>query len=103
MFRRVVIGAAVACLMGVSAYAQEGAVEEGLGQEDAVENSECAQQLTSAQEAVQDKVDANALSEADAEQIYLLLDEADALCTEGNGAGASEKLAAVNKLVGKGN
>jgi hypothetical protein len=102
MFRRVVIGAAVACLMGVSAYAQEeGAIEEGLGQEDAVENSECAQQLTSAQEAVQDRVDANALSEADAEKIYMLLDEADAFCTEGNGAEASARLAAVNKIVGK--
>ncbi len=103
MFRRVVIGAAVACLMGVSAYAQEeGAIEEGLGQADA-ENSECAQQLTSAQEAVQDKVDANALSEEQAEKIYMLLDEADALCTEGNGAEASEKLAAVNKIVGTAN
>ncbi len=101
MFRRVVIGAAVACLMGVSAFAQEeGAIEEGLGQD---ENSECAQQLTSAQEAVQDKVDANALSEEEAERIYMLLDEADALCTEGNGPEASAKLAAVNKIVGKAN
>lgn len=101
MLRRVVIGAAVACLMGVSAYAQDDT--NGMAQEDAMENSECAQQLTSAQEAVQDKIDANALSEEEAEKIYLLLDEADALCTEGNGAGASEKLAAVNKMVGKAN
>lgn len=103
MLRRVVIGAGLVCLMGLSAYAQEGAIEQGLGQEDTAENSECAQQLTSTQEAVQDKVDANALSEADAEKVYLMLDEADALCTEGNSAGASAKLADVNKMVGKGN
>lgn len=102
MIRRVVIGAAVACLMAGTAYAQEDAALDGMAQEAAVENSECAQQLTSTQEAVQDKVDANALSEADAEKIYLLLDEADALCTEGNGEEAGKKLAAVNKMVGKG-
>lgn len=93
MLKRVMIGASLACLMIGSAYA----VEEG------AENSECAQQLTSTQEAVQDKVDANALSEADAEKIYELLDEADALCTEGNGAEASAALDTVNKMVAKGN
>lgn len=93
MLKRVMIGAGLACLMVGGAYA----VEEG------AENSECAQQLTSTQEAVQDKVDANALSEADAEKIYELLDEADALCTEGNGAEASATLATVNQMVAKGN
>jgi hypothetical protein len=99
MLRRVAIAAAVMCFMAGTAYAQD----NGMAQEEAVENSECAQQLTSAQEAVQDKIDANALSEEEAEKIYLLLDEADALCTEGNGAEASAKLAAVTKMVGKGN
>ncbi|MET0667148.1 MAG: hypothetical protein ABWZ01_01395 [Methyloceanibacter sp.] len=93
MLRRVMIGAGLACLMVGGAHA----VEEG------VENSECAQQLTTAQERVQDRVDANALSEADAEKIYELLDEADALCTEGNGAEATATLDTVNQMVAKGN
>jgi hypothetical protein len=93
MLKRVMIGAGLACLMVGGANA----VEEG------AENSECAQQLTAAQEVVQDRVDANALSEPDAEKIYELLDEADALCTEGNGAEASATLDTVNKMVAKGN
>ena len=98
MIKRVVIGAAVACLMAGTAYAQEDAVPEEMA-----EDSECAQQLTTAQELVQDKVDSNAISEAEAEKVYELLDEADALCTEGNGAEASARLATVNKMVAKGN
>jgi hypothetical protein len=92
MLRRVVTGVAIACLMGGVAYAQE---------EEPVPDSECAQQLTTAQEAVQDKVDANALSEADQEKIYALLDEADALCTEGKSDEASATLGTVNQMVGK--
>jgi len=98
MLRRVVIGATVACLVVGTAYAQEDAVPEEMA-----EDSECAQQLTSTQEIVQDKVDSNAISEAEAEKVYELLDEADALCTEGNGAEASARLADVNKMVAKGN
>jgi hypothetical protein len=97
MLRRVVIGAAVACLMAGTAYAQDAVPEE------MAEDSECAQQLTSTQEIVQDKVDSDAISEAEVEKVYELLDEADALCTEGNGAEASERLATVNKMVARGN
>ena len=93
MLRRVVIGVAIAGLMAGAAYAQE---------EEAAADSECAQQLTTAQEAVQDKVDANVLSEADQEKIYALLDEADALCTEGKSQEASAALATVNTMVAKG-
>ena len=64
-------------------------------------DNECAQQLTTAQETVQDRIDANALSEADAEKINELLDEADALCTEGKCAEASATLDTVNKMVAK--
>ena len=46
-------------------------------------DSECAQQLHLGAEIVQDRVDNNALSEADQEKVYALMDEADALCTEG--------------------
>ena len=91
MLRRVVIGVAMACLMGRAAYA----VDEGQ-----VDN-ECTQQLTVAEEAVQNKIDANALSDADADKVNELLDEADALCTEGKFAEASATLATVNKMVGK--
>jgi hypothetical protein len=91
MLRRVVIGVAIACLMGGAASAQD---------EGAVDN-ECTQQLTAAEETVHDKIEANALSEADAEKVNELLDEADALCTEGKFTEASATLATVNKMVGK--
>ncbi len=91
MLRRVVIGGAVACLMGGAAYAQD---------EQAVDN-ECTQQLTAAEEAVQNKIDANALSEADADKVNELLDTADALCTEGKFPEASATLDTINKMVTK--
>lgn len=90
MLRRAVLGVAMMCLVVGSAYAQEEA--EG--------NSECTAQLTAAEEKVHDKIEANALSEADAEKVNQLLDEADALCTEGKLEEASATLATVNKMVG---
>jgi hypothetical protein len=89
MLRRSVLGVAIVCLVGGAAYAQ-----------DEVDN-ECTAQLTAAEEAVHDKIEANALSEADAEKVNELLDEADALCTEGKLAEASATLATVNKMIGK--
>ena len=91
MLRRVVIGVAMTCLMGGAAYA---------GDEGAVDN-ECTEQLTTAEETVHDRIESNALSEADADKVNELLDQADALCTEGKFAEASATLATVNKLVGK--
>ena len=90
MLRRVAIGAALACLMGGTAYA----VDEDV-------DNECTEQLTAAEEAVQNKIDANALNEVDAEKVNELLDQADALCTEGKFAEATATLATVNKMVGK--
>ena len=90
MLRRVVIGVAMTCLMGGAAYAVD---------DEAVDN-ECTQQLTAAEEAVQNKIDANALNEADAEKVNELLDQADAQCTEGKFAEASAILATVTKMVG---
>jgi phosphoglycolate phosphatase-like HAD superfamily hydrolase len=90
MLRRLVTGVAIVCLMGGAAYAQ---------QDEEPVDSECAQQLTTAQETVQDKVDNNALSEDDQEKIYALMDEADALCTEGKSDEAIATLATVNKMV----
>jgi len=90
MLRRLVTGVAIVCFMGGAAYAQ---------QDEEPVDSECAQQLTAAQETVQDKVDNNALSEDDQEKIYALMDEADALCTEGKSDEAIATLATVNKMV----
>jgi hypothetical protein len=89
MLRRAVLGVAIVCLVGGAAYAQ-----------DEVDN-ECTAQLTAAEEAVHDKIEANALSETDAEKVNELLDEADALCTEGKFEEASATLATVNKMIGK--
>ena len=93
MLRRVVIGAAMACLMGGVAYAVD---------EPAAADNECTAQLTAVEEVVHDKIESNAMSEADAEKVNELLDEADALCTEGKFADATATLATVNSLVAKG-
>jgi hypothetical protein len=89
MLRRVVIGVAMASLMGGAAYA----VDEDAG------DNECTAQLASVEETVHDKIESNALSEAD--KVNELLDEADALCTEGKFPEASATLATVSKMVGK--
>jgi hypothetical protein len=91
MLRLAVLGLALTCLMGGTAYAQD----------DAEVDNECTQQLTAVTEKVYDKVEANALSDADAEKVNELLDEADALCTEGKFAEASATLATITKMVAK--
>jgi hypothetical protein len=91
MLRRAVLGVAIMCLMAGAAYAQD----------EPEVNNECTAQLTAAEEAVHDKIESNVLSEADAEKVNELLDEADALCTEGKFEEASATLATVNKMVGK--
>jgi hypothetical protein len=66
------------------------------------EDNECTAQLTAVEGVVHDKIESNALSEADAEKANELLDEADALCTEGKFADATATLATVKSLVAKG-
>jgi soluble cytochrome b562 len=90
MSKPAVLGIALLCLLGGAAYAQETPEED----------NECTRQLTAAEEKVHDKVDANALSEADAEKVYFMLDEADALCTEGKFDEANATLANINKMLG---
>jgi soluble cytochrome b562 len=90
MLRRVAIGVALACIMGGTAYA----VDEDV-------DNECTRQLSAAEEAVQNKIDANALNDDEAEKVNELLDQADALCTEGNFKDASAALAQVNNLISK--
>ena len=65
------------------------------------ENNECTEQLITVEETVHDKLEANTLSEADVDKVNELLDQADALCTEGKFAEATDTLATVNKMVGK--
>jgi hypothetical protein len=91
MLRRVAIGLAMACLMGGTAYAVD---------EEAVDN-QCTEQLTTVEETVHDKIEANTLNDSDVDKVNELLDQADALCTEGKFAEASATLAAVSKMVGK--
>jgi hypothetical protein len=64
-------------------------------------DSQCIGQLAAAEEAFQNKIDANALSEADAEKVNQLLDQADAFCTEGNLKDARVTLDTVNGMVAK--
>jgi len=61
----------------------------------------CVQELAAAEEAFQSKLDARALSEADAEKLNQLLDDADASCTGGDIKEARQTLATVNDMVAK--
>ena len=65
------------------------------------EDNECIEQLITVEETLRDKLEANTLSEADVDKVNELLDQADALCTEGKFAEATATLATVNKMVGK--
>ncbi|MGH6865731.1 MAG: hypothetical protein ACREDO_06095 [Methyloceanibacter sp.] len=89
MLRRVAIGACLICLMGGAAQA--------------VENSEmeCIENLANAEEAMHQKIEAQQISEADAEKLNELLDEADALCTEGKFKEATATLDKVTSVVGQ--
>jgi hypothetical protein len=89
MLRGVVIGVAMACLMGGAAYAVD---------EEPADNA-CSDQVAATDEAVQSKVDS--MSEADAEKVNQLLDQADALCTEGKFQDASATLATINGMIAK--
>ena len=86
MRKRIVTSACLMLLMGVPAYAVEG-------------EQACMDQLAKTEAMVDQRVEATALSESDVEDVNLLLDEADAACTEGDFKKASEKLASVNKMV----
>jgi hypothetical protein len=65
------------------------------------EDNECIEHLIAVEETVRDKLEANTLSEADVDNVNELLDQADALCTDGKFAEATATLATVNKMVGK--
>ena len=69
--------------------------------DDKAEDLKCTEQLIRAEELVYGKIETKALSEAKAEEINKLLDEADALCTEGKYPKASATLAKVDEMVSK--
>ena len=92
MLRAAVLGAAIACLTAGGAYAQD--ETEG--------DNECTRQLSAVEETVHDKIEANVLSEADADKVNELLDQADALCEEGKFPEASATLATITKMVASG-
>jgi soluble cytochrome b562 len=86
MRKRILTGACLVLLMGGAAYATD-------------DQTACEAKLSQAEKAVDDKVEAKLLSEGDLEEVNMLLDEADALCTDGKFAEATKTLANVNKLV----
>jgi len=86
MRKRIVTGACLMLLMGGAAYAAD-------------DQAACEAKLSQAETLVEQKVEAKALSEDDVEKANMLLDEADALCTDGKYAEATKTLANVNKLV----
>ena len=91
MLRRVVIGVAMACLIGGGAYAQD--------EEPRATTSARSSSPRPRRPCRQDR--GNALSDADAEKVNEMLDEADALCTEGKFPEASATLATINKMVAR--
>ena len=95
MLRRVVIGAALACLLGGTAYAVDEATVPAEG------DDQCTQQLAATEEAVESKQEAKPMSEEDFAKVNELLDQADAQCTEGNLKEATATLATVTSLISK--
>ena len=87
--RRIVTGA---CLMLLISGVASAAGNKAAAQK-------CTQQLIQAEALFYGKIKAKALKEATAEEISKLLDEADALCTEGTYNKASATLAKANQMV----
>ena len=90
MRRRIVTGACLLLLMGGAATAADD--QSGV--------DACNEELARVEGLFHDQIEgANPMSEAAVEKASMLLDDADALCTEGKVAEANKTLAAVAKLV----
>jgi hypothetical protein len=75
--------------------------DSGNKQEEDSPDAACIRELAASEQAFQAKLDAKALSEADAEKLTQLLDDADAACSEGDVREARQKLETVNQTVAK--
>jgi len=75
--------------------------DAGNKQEEDSPDAACIRELAASEQAFQDKIEAKALSEADAEKLTQLLDDADAACSEGDVREARQKLETVNETVAK--
>lgn len=86
MRERILISACIVALMGGTALAEDA-------------GDACVSQLSAAETLVDQSVNAKALDEGDLEEVNLLLDEADAACTDGDMKAVNEKLAKVKGLL----
>ncbi|MDX2318491.1 MAG: hypothetical protein QNK17_08840 [Hyphomicrobiaceae bacterium] len=88
---RIVTGACFVFLLGGAAYAAE----------DKAGAQKCTERLMQAEALVYGKIKTKALNEQKAEEITERLDEADALCTEGEYRKANAMLDRVKKMIAK--
>ena len=86
MRSRILTSACLVLLLGSNALAAD-------------DEQACMDQLAKTEALVDQRVEAKALSEGDVEDVNLLLDEADAACTEGEYKKAQQSIAKVNELV----
>jgi hypothetical protein len=86
MRARILISTCLMLLMGGSALAAD-------------YDQACMDQLAQAEALVDQRVEAKALSEGDVEDVNMLLDDADAACTEGDYNKAKQNIAKVNEMM----
>lgn len=86
MRERSIISACIVLLMAGTAHAAD-------------KEQACTDKLAETETLVDQRVEAKALSEGEVEEVNLLLDEADAACTEGKYGRAHETMTEVTKLV----
>lgn len=117
MRKRIVTGACLVLLMGGTAHAldaQSQDAQPGDAQPKEAQHKQdqhkadhpdteqyvaCEAKLSAAEKRVNDKIGAKLLSEANVDQINMLLDEADAACTNGKNPDARKALGDVDRLV----
>lgn len=86
MRRRIVMSACFVLMMGATAMAQDA-------------GDACVSQLADTETLVDQTVNAKALDEGDVEEVNMLLDEADAACTDGDFDKAKETLSKVKGML----
>lgn len=83
---RIVLSACFVLLMGGTALAED-------------EGQACVNQLAETETLVDETVNAKALDEGDVEEVNMLLDEADAACTDGEYGKAKKTLSKVKSML----